>query len=64
MVQKLTRDIASTQAEIDSYDMEEAAKARRNFQDKYEPAKEKEDKLGKAVSPLSFTLCRPLLISP
>lgn len=61
MVQKLTRDIANTQAEIDSYDMEEAAKARRNFQDKYEPAKEKEDKLGKAVSPLSFTSCRPPL---
>lgn len=63
MVQKLTRDIANTQAEIDSYDMEEAAKARRNFQDKYEPAKEKEDKLGKAVSPRCFTLSKPSFTS-
>ncbi|KAF4617143.1 hypothetical protein D9613_005936 [Agrocybe pediades] len=53
IVQKLTRDIASTQAEIDSYDMEEAAKARRNYEDKYEPAKKKEDKLGEVYHQLT-----------
>ena len=53
IAQKLTRDIAKTQAEIDSYDMEEAGKARRNYEDKYEPAKAREDKLGETVC-LSF----------
>lgn len=49
IVQKLTRDIATMQAEIDSYDMEGAAKARRNYEDKYEPAKRREDKLSEVV---------------
>lgn len=49
IVQKLNIDIAKIQSEIDSYDMEEAAKARRNYNDKYEPAKKREDKLSEVV---------------
>ncbi|KAG6818307.1 hypothetical protein H0H93_006082, partial [Arthromyces matolae] len=44
-VRKLAKEIIATQAEIDSYDMEEAAKAKRNFEEKYPKAKEKENKL-------------------
>lgn len=47
---KLAKEIGETQAEIDSYDMEEAAKARRNFEEKYGKAKEKENSLHTAVS--------------
>ncbi|KAF9475656.1 hypothetical protein BDN70DRAFT_955105 [Pholiota conissans] len=56
IVQKLTRDIAKTQAEIDSYDMDEAAKARRNYKDQYEPAKLKEDKLSEVYHQLTGEL--------
>lgn len=49
IVHNLLRDIAKTQKDIDNLDMEEAAKARRNYEDKYEPAKRREDKLGEAV---------------
>lgn len=50
-VRKLSKDIQDTQAEIDSHDMEEAAKARRNYQDKYKLAKDKENELNTTVSP-------------
>ncbi|KAF8195567.1 AAA domain-containing protein [Pholiota molesta] len=56
IVQKLTRDIATMQAEIDSYDMEGAAKARRNYEDKYEPAKRREDKLSEVYHQLTGEL--------
>ncbi|KJA21183.1 hypothetical protein HYPSUDRAFT_141004 [Hypholoma sublateritium FD-334 SS-4] len=56
IVQNLTRDIAKTQAEIDSYDMEEAGKARRNYEDKYEPAKAREDGLGEKYHRLTGEL--------
>lgn len=42
---KLIRQISEVQAEIDSHDMEEMAKARRNFDEKFKLAKEKEDNL-------------------
>lgn len=48
-VRKLAKDIAATQAEIDSHDMEEAAKSRRNFQDKYKIEKQKETEMQSAV---------------
>ncbi|KAG6854661.1 hypothetical protein C0991_003309 [Blastosporella zonata] len=44
-VRKLAKEIIETQAEMDSYDMDEAAKAKRNFEEKYPKAKEKENKL-------------------
>ncbi|KAG6831939.1 hypothetical protein H0H92_006540 [Tricholoma furcatifolium] len=44
-VRKLAKDIIKTQAEIDSFDMEEAARAKRNFEEKYTKAKEKENQL-------------------
>ncbi|PPQ69607.1 hypothetical protein CVT24_001363 [Panaeolus cyanescens] len=56
IVQKLNRDIAQIQAQIDSYDMEEAATARRNFEDKYEPAKERERKLHETYNQISGEL--------
>jgi len=49
IVQRLTMKMMKIQEEINSYDMEEAAKARRNYEDKYEPAKAKEEKLNEAV---------------
>ncbi|KAJ8496238.1 hypothetical protein ONZ45_g12526 [Pleurotus djamor] len=42
---RLRNDILEAQKEIDSYDMEEAARARRNFQEKFEVAKKKETDL-------------------
>lgn len=48
-VRKLRKEIAETQAEIDSHDMEDAARARRNFQEKYAIAKEKENNLHTSV---------------
>ncbi|KAL0961152.1 hypothetical protein HGRIS_006124 [Hohenbuehelia grisea] len=42
---KLIVSISDTQKEIDSFDMEEAARARRNFKDKYEVSKAKENEL-------------------
>ncbi|KAF9013278.1 hypothetical protein BDQ17DRAFT_1386857 [Cyathus striatus] len=44
-VRKLAKDITDTVAEIGTHDMEEAARARRNFQEKFQPAKEKESRL-------------------
>jgi DNA repair protein RAD50 len=49
-VRKIAKEIRDTQAEINSYDMEEAGRARRNFQEKYGPAKEKENALQTSVS--------------
>ncbi|KAI0917273.1 hypothetical protein AcW2_007450 [Taiwanofungus camphoratus] len=44
-IRKLTQDIVATQAEIDSYDLEEAAKAKRIFDEKYNVEKQKETRL-------------------
>lgn len=49
-IRKLAKDIQDTQTEIDSCDMEEAAKARRNFANQWGPAKEKENGLHTAAS--------------
>jgi len=48
-IRKLIRDIAATQGEIDSHDMEEAAKARRNFDHQYKIKKAQEDELHSKV---------------
>jgi hypothetical protein len=39
-IRKLSRDIAATQAEIDSSNMEGAAKAKRNFEDRCQVEKQ------------------------
>ncbi|KAG0697633.1 P-loop containing nucleoside triphosphate hydrolase protein [Suillus ampliporus] len=44
-IRRLARDIAATQAEIDSCDMEGAAKAKRNFEDRYQVEKQKETEM-------------------
>ncbi|KAG2155166.1 P-loop containing nucleoside triphosphate hydrolase protein [Suillus bovinus] len=44
-IRKLARDIAATQAEIDSCDMEGAAKAKRNFEDRYQVEKQRETEM-------------------
>jgi DNA repair protein RAD50 len=54
---KLVREISEVQKEIDSHDMEEMAKAKRNFEEKYKLAKEKEDNLRVEVSDCGFVLC-------
>lgn len=47
---KLARSIAENQAKIDEFDMEEAAKAKRNFEDKYPKEKKKEEDLHAKLS--------------
>ncbi|KAI0050377.1 hypothetical protein FA95DRAFT_1555700 [Auriscalpium vulgare] len=42
-IRKLARDIVATQQEIESHDMEEAARAKRNFEEKYPIEKQKEN---------------------
>ncbi|KAF9463040.1 hypothetical protein BDZ94DRAFT_1362864 [Collybia nuda] len=49
-VRKLRKEISDTQTEIESHDMEDAARARRNFQEKYAIAKEKENNLHTSYS--------------
>ncbi|KAF8836218.1 hypothetical protein BDN67DRAFT_974411 [Paxillus ammoniavirescens] len=44
-LRRLVKDIAATQAEIDSYDMEAAAKAKRNFEDRYQVEKQRETEM-------------------
>ncbi|KAI9566180.1 P-loop containing nucleoside triphosphate hydrolase protein [Boletus coccyginus] len=44
-MRRLVKDIEATQAEIDSYDMEAAAKAKRNFEDRYQAEKQRETEL-------------------
>jgi DNA repair protein RAD50 len=44
-VRKLIKDIAATQAEIATYDLDEAAKAKRIFDEKYSVEKQKETDL-------------------
>lgn len=48
-LRKLTRDVADTQSEIDKYDMEEVAKAKRNFEQQYGVSKAKQEDLQAAV---------------
>lgn len=59
---RLVREISEVQAEIDSHDMEEMAKARRNFEEKYKLAKEKEDNLRVEVG--IYVVCRDSLLIP
>lgn len=56
-IRHLIRDIAATQEEIDSHDMEEAAKARRNFDQQYKVKKAEESNLQSKVLPCSPVSC-------
>jgi DNA repair protein RAD50 len=49
-VRKLIQEIKRLQATIDSEDIDGAAKAKRNFEEKYNVSKEKENKLQTSVS--------------
>lgn len=49
-LRKLRRDIAETQDEIDSHDMDEAAKAKRTFEDQYKVKKAQESELQSKVN--------------
>ncbi|TDL22235.1 hypothetical protein BD410DRAFT_272559 [Rickenella mellea] len=55
-IRKLRLDIAKIQEEIDSIDMEEASKARRNFDTKFKIEKERETHLGGECGRLSGEL--------
>lgn len=55
-LRKLVRDIAITQEEIDSYDMEEAAKAKRKFEEQYNVKKALESELQSKVRIMNLTL--------
>lgn len=56
-MRRLVKDIEATQAEIDSYDMEGAAKAKRTFEDRYQVEKQREtemqSKVGLLMTPRS-----------
>ena len=49
IVRRLKEKVETIDKEIASYDMEEAAKARRNYEDKYQPAKAREQKFNEVV---------------
>ncbi|KAF8627436.1 hypothetical protein AX17_006250 [Amanita inopinata Kibby_2008] len=55
-VRKLTREIKATRDEIASYDVDEAAKAKRNFETKYHIAKERENQLQASYSHIAGEL--------
>lgn len=55
---RLIKQIGEVQAEIESHDMEEMAKARRNFEEKYKLAKEKEDNLRVEVGISTLSVIR------
>lgn len=49
-MRRVVKDIEATQAEIDSYDMEGAAKAKRTFEDRYQVEKQRETEMQSKVS--------------
>ncbi|KAJ7459863.1 hypothetical protein FB451DRAFT_1182155 [Mycena latifolia] len=55
-VRKLAQEIKRLEAEIESEDLEGAAKAKRNFEEKFGPSKDKETKLQTAYSHLAGEL--------
>lgn len=54
-IRRLALDIAATQAEIDSCDMEGAAKAKRNFEDRYQVEKQRETEMQSKVIACSYS---------
>lgn len=56
-IRKLAADIAATQQEIDSHDVEAAAKAKRTFDERYGEEKEKETQMASKVD--DYALARP-----
>jgi len=53
-IRKLQSDIQATQKEIDSCDLEGAAKAKHNFEEKYQPEKDRENEMQQRVIHLHF----------
>jgi hypothetical protein len=53
-VRKLGKEIDATQAEIDAMDMEQAAKARRQFDQKYNVEKQRETEMQSKVCRILF----------
>ena len=53
-MRKLQSDIQATQKEIDSCDLEGAAKAKRNFEEKYQPEKDRENEMQQTVAHLHY----------
>jgi DNA repair protein RAD50 len=53
-VRKIEKEIKKTREEIASFDMEEAAKAKRNFESKWDVVKKREDELKATVRELLF----------
>lgn len=62
-VRKIEKEIKKTREEIASHDMEEAAKAKRNFESKWDVVKKREDELKASVSGSSFDSGSSYLIS-
>jgi len=53
-IRNLMSDINDTQNQIDSYDMDEAAKAKRNFDEKYSVEKNRETEMQSKVTPFMW----------
>lgn len=49
-LRKLKSSIQATQEEIDSCDIEGASKAKRNFEEKYQPEKDRENEIQQRVT--------------
>jgi DNA repair protein RAD50 len=49
-LRRLQSNIQATQKEIDSFDIEGASKARRNFDEKYQPEKDRENEMQQRVT--------------
>lgn len=62
-LRKLQSSIQTTQKEIDSCDIEGASKAKRNFQEKYQPEKDRENEMQQRVISPSLLPC-PFLPPP
>lgn len=64
-MRRLVKDIEAAQGEIDSYDMEGAAKAKRTFEDRYQAEKQREtDMQSKVGLVISFHDARVAFIPP
>ena len=53
-LRKLQSNIQATQKEIDSCDIEGASKAKRNFEEKYQPEKDRENEMQQMVSSMGL----------
>jgi DNA repair protein RAD50 len=62
-LRRLQSNIQTTQKEIDSCDIEGASKAKRNFEEKYQPEKDRENEMQQRVTLSKFSVTFFLTVS-